>query len=213
MSPRVTLSLLALVALLASSLSGLDAWALARLSAPERSGEDWARLLRVMGFVPTWIALGAIFVLIDHARRGRLKPPLRDPWTRGVLVFLSATLAGFVAELLKIMLRRERPLVNAEGEWAGYVFRAWEQSPLSSSGLGLPSSHTAVAFGALCMLGFIHRPARPVFLLLAFGCGMTRVLSGAHYATDTLVGGCVGAMAAIVVWSLHARHLREDAGT
>ena len=211
MSTRITLAILTLAAIIAAGLSGLDAWALEHLSAPDTAGEDWARLLRVMGFVPTWIVVGAIFVLVDFARRERLRPPLRDPWTRGVLVFLSALCAGFLAELLKILLRRARPYLTEEGEWTGYVFRAWEESPWSSSGLGLPSSHTAVAFGALCMLGYFHKPARPAFLLLAFGCGMTRVLSGAHYATDTLVGACAGGMAAVILWAMHAGHLRKDA--
>ena len=58
--------------------------------------------------------------------------------------------------------------------------------------LGLPSSHAAVAFGGACMLSVYLPKLRPLLLLLALGCAYTRLITGAHFASDVFVGALLG---------------------
>ena len=111
---------------------------------------DLFTMFRLGGFLPLWGIVAAAFVLID-SRVG-----WRAAWSRGALIFLAVSLAGAGAEILKLIVRRERPGLDMTGY--GYVFRPWEQDAFSTSGLGWPSSHTAVAFAAawafaVCILG------------------------------------------------------------
>jgi membrane-associated phospholipid phosphatase len=151
--------------------------------------EDWGRLLRVMGFLPTWIAAAVALALHDRP----------EPWRyrRANLLFFSAALSGLAGEMLKILIRRLRP-----GETGEYVFRAFSERPFSSGGLGMPSSHAIVAFGAAAMLARIFPRARIVWWSLAWGCGLTRVLHGKHFLSDVV-------LAAIVAWLVAALLVRK----
>jgi membrane-associated phospholipid phosphatase len=208
MSARSWLILLGAGALLVLGAHAFDTLGVERSVVPDGSEKDWFRLLRVMGYVPTWLLLGVVFVLIDRERRDALEPPLRDIWTRAVLLGLSATSAGGVAEILKLIIRRERPL----GEPA-YDFRPFSELTWSSADLGMPSSHTSVAFGALVMLGLLHPPARVVLLLVGVGTAMTRVKVGAHFVSDAALGVVVGSVCAYAWWALHLRNLAKSRGT
>jgi membrane-associated phospholipid phosphatase len=183
-------------------------WFDALLATRTHLEDDLTRLLRIMGYVPTWLAVAVMFVLVDRARRDRLTGVLRGWATRGALLMLGVLAAGALAELGKILLRRERP-----GFMFEYAFRPWDIEPLSSSGLGLPSSHTAVAFGAACMIARLHGPTAPIILAMAAGCGVTRILAGAHFLSDVTVGAFVGWMATSALWALHLRNVRRDATT
>ncbi len=177
--------------LLASSLALalahlVDWWAAAHLVQPKFQNTDLGRLFRIQGFLPTWIFVGAALVLVDWPLRS-----IGGGWAafrRGALVVGSAALSGALGELLKIVIRRQRP-----GQSAGeYLFREWADRPLSTAGLGLPSSHVVVAFGALAMLALLFPRARPVCYLLAAGCAFSRVVAHAHFVSDVTLAAVVG---------------------
>ena len=93
---------------------------------------------------------------------------------------LSAGLSGLLAEIGKLLIRRGRP-----GEVAGYTFHALP-ADLSTAGLGLPSSHAAVAFGGAFFLARCYPRIAPVVVAWACGCGLSRVLDGAHFVSDVV---------------------------
>ncbi len=119
---------------------------------------------------------------------------------RGVLVIVAPLIAGALAELAKLVVSRERPVrgdaIQNEG---AYVWKGLFQGFADSSNLGMPSSHAAVAFGGAAMLGVLFPPIRWLMLALAAGCGLTRMLSGAHFASDVVVGAGLGVLTA---WAL-----------
>lgn len=167
--------------------SALDRLVLHSFRFPRADHKDWYRALRVAGYLPTWFAIGAAVFL--HARR---RAPI-EAAKRGGFVVLSALLAGVAAEALKLLLRRQRPLGSDE-----YVFRSFTNAPFSSANLGLPSSHTLIAFaGAFAMARLLPATA-PVWFLWAAGCALTRVIDGAHFLSDTVLGATV---ALPVSWS------------
>jgi membrane-associated phospholipid phosphatase len=165
-------------------------------------GEDWGRMLRVMGFLPLWLAAGAALAL--HERT-----PLRAlPRSRAGLLVAGATLGGAVAELGKLAVRRLRP-----GELGDYVFRPYTERPFSTGGLGMPSSHALVAFGAAAILSRLFPRARLVWWALAWGCGFTRVAAGAHFFSDVAVAALLGWAVGALVWRWRAAGIEPVHGT
>ena len=186
MRPPVQFLLISIVALTLAHL--LDDFAFEYLRYPEVHSEDWGRLLRVMGFLPTWLLASWALALHDHG------VPLR--FRRAYLLFFSAGLSGLAGEILKILIRRLRP-----GESGEYVFRAFSERTFSSGGLGMPSSHAIVAFGAAAMLSRLFPRAWPIWWLLGAGCGLTRILHGRHFLSDVVLAALVGWSVAALLWS------------
>lgn len=151
------------------------------------SARDWARALRVLGYAPSWLVLAIAFVLLDWDG---------DRWRRGLLIVFGTKLSGLLADGMKLLIRRERPpdddALHLLEVWPGYVFRAFSETPLSSAGLGMPSSHAAVAFGGMFMLCYLHPRASLVWIVLALGTGLTRILAEAHYVSDVVLAGIIG---------------------
>jgi undecaprenyl-diphosphatase len=112
-------------------------------------------------------------------------------------------MGGLLAEILKLILRRDRPRAH-DGE---YVFRAFSDRPFHSGGLALPSSHVLVAFSAAAMLARLFPRAAPVWFLLATGCAYTRVATRAHFVSDVMLAALVGFLVPVLL--LRLRWARE----
>ena len=149
---------------------------------------DLYAMFRLAGFLPVWVIVAAAFILID-SRLG-----WRHASYRGGSVLVAVTLAGAAAELLKILIRRERPNVAA----LEYVFHPWREDTLSTSGLGWPSSHTAVAFAAVWLLCRMYPAASVVWLVIGVGCALTRIVGNDHFVSD-VVGGILLAYAVVML--------------
>lgn len=180
-------------------VSLLDGWILAQLVTLEDgtrtvdrtiAHNDWYALLRVMGSLWTWTLLA----LVTLALGWRLR--------RCVALWSAAALSGIAAELLKLVFARERPVVGSELIEGGYRFRAPFSGFVDGSNLGLPSSHTAVAFGGCVALALFERRLLVLAPLLALGCGVTRIMTGAHYPSDVFVGAVLGVVLARWVVSI-----------
>jgi membrane-associated phospholipid phosphatase len=182
--------------------TALDGWAYRVLVLADVYEHDWGRLLRVVGFLPTWAVVSAALLLSgpvsaprdDDARR-------RAALIRALLPLLAATVGGLVAEILKLLLRRERPTSQV----GAYVFRSWHEHPLSTSGLALPSSHALVAFTAAAILARMYPRARWLWFGLAAGCALTRVLARAHFLSDVTLSAICGWAVAAVLWRWYLR--------
>jgi membrane-associated phospholipid phosphatase len=169
-----------------------DQWMYAHFYIPKVYDHDWAMALRAAGTLYVWIPVALIVWLVQSEPRQSVMLARR----RSLLILGSSAIAGALCEVMKIVIRRERPDVAA-GEW---VFRAWNDHTFSSAGLSTPSSHTMVAFGAATMLSRLYPRARWVFYVIACGCGATRVLSHAHYISDVTFGALLGWAVGWGVW-------------
>lgn len=170
--------LLSMVAIVLAHLADSLAWRTLRL--PDVYEKDWGRLLRSLGYLPTWgiVALAYWLDMRGRPNAGR---------TAGYLI-VSPTVGGIVAEAGKLLFRRLRP----DAETFGYAFRPYSDHFWSNRGMGLPSSHTLVAFAGAAALAQRFPRARWVFYLLAGGCALTRVMANAHFLSDTVVAACLG---------------------
>lgn len=188
--------LLTWLALLGLAMA-LDTWTYHHVVYDEPLRHDWARLLRVMGFLPTWLLAAGALILIDAAPKARGgKGASFTGWQRGLLLAFAPTLGGLVAELAKLLIRRERPALHD----GAYGFRPWSVHPFSTSNLGMPSSHALVAFAAAFMLCRLFPRASVLWLSLAAGCGLTRVLAQDHFLSDVVLAAMLGQLVAATLW-------------
>jgi membrane-associated phospholipid phosphatase len=193
---RATAVAVAVGALVAAT--ALDGWAYRTLFLPDVYEHDWGRMLRVAGFLPTWAVVSAALLL---NRRESPPPPRGSRWG-ALLPLIAATVGGIIAEVLKLLLRRERPEAHA----GAYVFRSWRDHPLSTGGLSLPSSHALVAFAAAAMLARLYPRARWLWYALAAGCALTRVLARAHFLSDVTLSAIIGWGVGAMLWRWYVGH-------
>jgi len=175
-----------------------------RVSDPEALKiRDWWQFLRVFGYVPTWLVVaGSMSLLGVTLSRGAFVPGVaRRLCGAGVTIVASALVSGLAAELVKRLVGRVRPADGQPDRYKPFLAAFTDDSNLS-----MPSSHAAVAFGAAWMIVRLARAPGVLALTLAAGCGLTRLLVGAHYLTDVLVGAFIGYAAS----ALTSRILRGD---
>lgn len=156
---------------------------------PDGRDDWWRAAIKFTGDLTYWLAVAVLAFIVVRDWR----------WPAGILG--SAALGGGVAELLKLVIGRERPVSNfiIQND-AHYVWRPLFQGFADGSNLGLPSSHAATAFGGAAMLAILVGPKSPALVRVAFvlaaACAVSRVFTGAHFATDVLLGSFVGYLAA-----------------
>lgn len=158
--------------------------------------KGWYGVFRAMGHLLTWFLIAT--VVVTHDRRSLRDRPFGERIDRGVRVLCAPIVGGIAAEILKLILRRERP---GAGDML-YTFKPLGEGVLSSSNVGLPSSHTTVAFAGAALAAYAFPFTAPVILIAAAGCAATRVLAGAHHLSDVYVGMVVGVLCARWVWRI-----------
>ena len=180
-------------ALLFALACALDGWAWHHLRVNDVYGRDWGRLFRIAGFVPTWMLGSAALILSD---RGTGAPAPRRFWWRGMLLTAAPVASGLACEVLKILLRRERPGLHD----GAYFFRSFTDHPWSTTAIGLPSSHVMVAFAGAGMASCLFPRTWPAWMLFAAGCAFTRVAAQAHFLSDVVLAGIAGIFVARSMW-------------
>lgn len=152
-------------------------------------------LLQQFGDAVTVLIAAIIVWLMDPSRRRRLLD-----------LIAAAVCTGFVSQVLKMGIGRPRPKLEDPGvlmwPWGAYpiersdgsgVFHAWEAwEPIRSDLWSMPSSHTSAAVALAVWLGVVYPRLRPLVIGWVVVVGVSRVLLGAHYLSDVLVGAGVG---------------------
>ena len=185
----------AFAAVVTAAALAVDPWVWRHIEYSGVYEKDWGRLLRVFGSLVLWFPLALAVWLERRAREPRGAGPA---W----LLFWGPVVSGGVAELLKMVFRRERPGLHDGAS----VFRAFSDRPFDTSALGMPSSHAMVAFGGAVVLARRFPPTAPVVYALAAGCAVTRVLARAHFASDVVVGALAGWAVGVLLWNRFGAH-------
>ncbi len=147
----------------------------ARQAREQFEARSWAAMLKGAGYWPVWLVVGAVLGAAARA-------------AAGARVAGAAALGGLFAEAIKPVVGQIRPHL------VGGAHRYWSAAdvPAGELSYGMASSHAAVAFGAAWMLVFLYGRPGWVVLALAAGCGVERMMAGAHFATDVYVAGVLG---------------------
>lgn len=167
-------------------------------SAQEARGGDVVRELAALQqfgqLAWTLLGMGVVWMLDPLARRKLLD------WGAGL------GLASLVMQAIKMGVGRPRPVFEDPGvllwPFGAYplpgatppgVYHAWAWwEPISSGLWSMPSSHTGAAAVMAAWMGVVYPRVGPLMVALAAWVGAARVLTGAHYPSDVLIGGAVG---------------------
>ena len=195
MTQQIIITLIAaLVILVAAHL--LDRTVYRLIHDVEASGKGFPKMFRGTGYAPFWILVSLALLLIDYPKR--ITQGLAGFLGRGLTLLAAALLSGGAAEITKLFVRRLRP---DEVNWNGvYVFRSFSDHFFRSSNLGIPSSHTAVSFGAAFLLCRMYPRAWPIWLSMGVGCAAQRLLEHAHFFSDVTAAAIIGYFVAWAIW-------------
>ena len=69
---------------------------------------------------------------------------------------------------------------------------------LNLTDCGFPSGHAQSISTAMLSLAFIYPPLRPLFFVVAVLISASRIIIGAHYASDVVAGIYIAVVAAVV---------------
>lgn len=103
------------------------------------------------------------------------------------LLFLSGLTSWLVSNILKNIIRMNRPFVDLN------IIPVYKEI-----GFSFPSQHMAVFIAIATSMFFINRKAGYVFLIIAFLIGISRVIIGVHYPVDLLGGLVVGVLVSLI---------------
>jgi membrane-associated phospholipid phosphatase len=172
--------------------------------------------IQQFGAVTSLAIVAAAIWLLDPTRRREL--------LRGGAAVLATSAAAFV---LKTLIGRPRPRLGDPWgfcmPWQTYTWNrgdvqvtrhAWEFWQSSSDLWSMPSSHTSAAFVLACVLSRMYPALRPLVMTIAVIVGVCRVVVGAHYPSDVVIGATLGLMVgSVFVHSLPrtAKALRSGA--
>ncbi|MFM7185903.1 MAG: phosphatase PAP2 family protein [Planctomycetota bacterium] len=151
-------------------------------------------------------SLGAALALIaaltlDHS----LRVPLPGRWQAGERAFtrmLAATyFGGLIVDLIKVSVARVRPRaadLAGVGSWLATFGEGTlaTEAPRLVDLMSFPSGHSAVAAGLAAALAWRYPHGLPLFAVLAVATAVQRVVSSAHYPSDTAFGAAVGLVGA-----------------
>ncbi len=133
-------------------------------------------VLRTFG--EPWMTVLILLLLIVYGRRG---------WRTACIAAIAILSAGGLGALIRIITGRTRPThIDAANQWL--LFRGFH----NGTDLSFPSGHATVAFATAGVLSCLSPKGRWIFLAVAAGCALSRVVMGAHFYADTLFGAALG---------------------
>ncbi|MBR0974156.1 phosphatase PAP2 family protein [Bradyrhizobium japonicum] len=143
------------------------------------------------------IVLGIALVtvaLVAAGLHGTRRTLLLGLGTRLQFMFLSVALSVFVAEILKYLIGRGRPLVGGKPNPFNFI-------PFEGTGAyaSLPSGHAVTAFALAFAVSALWPRLRVFMFTYAIVILLTRLVLLAHHPSDVVAGALVGMVGAMAV--------------
>src|SRR6266567_2579961 len=139
--------------------------------------------------IGTFIVLAAILTTQAAGRIGNLV--VVSLIVRLEFVFLAVALPGLTVTIVKRLIGRVRP-----SDLGPFAYMPWSWQPAYAS---MPSGHATTACAAAIAIGAVWPKARVPMWIFAVVIALSRVVITAHYVSDVIAAGFVGAFGAILV--------------
>ncbi|MGN6367210.1 MAG: phosphatase PAP2 family protein [Phycisphaerae bacterium] len=138
--------------------------------------EKWWRLFRDLGEPELTVVLLATVILLDRRR-----------WKAGVMLLAGTGAAGLLGALIRMTGGRYRPIETGGANTWSFLRGFHEGRDLS-----WPSGHSTLAFATAAVLTYLCPRGRWLFIVLAGGCAVARVVMQAHFWSDAIFGSVLG---------------------
>jgi len=166
----------------------------------------FGRLLTDLG-QSDWLIAISVFLLFEGWARARLTQPARcrcravQTSRIGGYLLCSIVLSGLVANLLKRIIGRARPMHF--DDLGSFAFSPFSRHADFAS---FPSGHATTIGAFFAALAFLFPRYRFVFAASALWLAATRVMVGAHYPSDVVAGLALGGWFSFMVAVLYSRY-------
>lgn len=169
-----------------------DSWRAPFFSITDYGLSDWVLIPTLIIFAPAMLATLPL--------RGPPRLVASEIATLSGFIFLGVGVPGLLANLLKRLIGRGRPIeFETSGAFAFQnVVNEWNFQ-------SFPSGHTTTAIALAFVVGFLWPRLFGIFLLIGIIVGISRVPVGMHYPTDVFGGLVVGMLGAYLIRNIFAR--------
>jgi membrane-associated phospholipid phosphatase len=176
---------------------------LARILAPYRDTDLVALfdVLTILANGAIWYALALTgLVWAWRAVRGDVSDQAhsvyRQRFRAATFMIASMAMSGLLINALKPLIGRARPKFLVYEDIAMFAPLSRELAAYS-----FPSGHSQSIWAAMIALAWIYPPGRAWFIAFAVLISSTRIIVGAHFASDVVAGAfCAFAIAALLRW-------------
>ncbi len=124
----------------------------------------------------------------------------------GLFLFSAVAVSGLVADLLKFIFGRARPLLLFDQGLFGCAGFRYEHAWTS-----FPSGHSATGLSVAITLSLLQPRFRPLFLVFGLAVAASRVILTQHYLSDVLAGSMLGAATTIILYQRYFRNALDEA--
>jgi membrane-associated phospholipid phosphatase len=142
------------------------------------------------------VAFAGLLLTARFAELAEHRAALRRWAGMAAFLWLSVALSGLANDVVKLVVGRARPTVEAGG-LAPFTFGYDYQS--------FPSGHTAVAFALAFAVGLLWPRWRWPMLAFALAVGASRIVLRAHYLGDVIGGALIALIVVELLAGLFAR--------
>lgn len=211
-NPLLAVPFLAYTALNAAAIAALMLWGDETIARWFRARRDlpWVEFFAsITDFASGWLwysvaltGLAGAYIRYRSQQLALNTPAFAARKRAWVFMIVAMAASGIIGVALKFAIGRDRPRFIFED--SGATFHPFRMNTGDSS---FPSGHAQSITSAMLALAIIYPPLRPVFLVSAALIAASRIIIGAHYASDVL-GGVWLAIAAVI----YCRHRFEAGG-
>lgn len=121
--------------------------------------------------------------------------PNRRQARRMLYVFSAIAVSGVAANLVKWLMGRWRPKMLSPGGLYGFEFFGVGYGQTS-----FPSGHATTIMALAFTLSLLYPRWRPLWIAVALLVAASRIVIGAHYTSDVLMGAYVCILTAFLLW-------------
>jgi membrane-associated phospholipid phosphatase len=140
---------------------------------------QWITVLgQSTGYLISFFMLFLFFKFYKHRRRYA---------NRSLFLFVAVALSGIVADIVKIIVARYRPMMLFKENLYGFdFFRVGHEYN------SFPSGHVTTVFSIATALSLFFPKYRASFFVYALVVSASRVIIDAHYVGDVIAGAYIG---------------------